>query len=105
MLCVDNVKSITKDLDSNFLINKQCNQSIKIPIFTSPIEIIGSHIYEKCGNTLLASIAYFSTLFNHFDWETCARIADERAAARKADKKREETEEEFPDLQELDFTS
>ena len=101
-MCVDNVESVKKGLSSNFLIKKQeANRGIELPLIeNTPMEVIGSYIYEKCGNGPLALIAYFTTLFNHIDWEACAHIADKRAAAKK-----HETDEEFQDLQELDVAS
>ena len=95
-LCLDNVESVKKGLSSNFLIKKQAiSKGVELPVIqNTPMEIIGSYVYEKCGNGLLASIAYFTTFFNHFDWETCARIADKRIAAKNY--------EEEEDLQDLD---
>ena len=41
------------------------------------MEILGSHVYEKFG-VYMAPLSLFCTIFNHLDWESFARIANER---------------------------
>ena len=41
------------------------------------MEILGSHVYEKCG-IYLAPVALFCTIFNHLDfWQKFDEIARE----------------------------
>ena len=73
---VDDIQAVMADINRNFLIKNPL--AIGCPTITrSPTDILGSHIYEKCG-AYLAPVAVICTLFNHLDWETFARISDER---------------------------
>ena len=80
---VDNVQSMMKDINSNFLIKNQATEMIgkltpKISLTSNtPMEILGSHLYEKCG-VYLAPVSIFCTVWNHLDWQTFARIAEQR---------------------------
>ena len=79
---VDNVQAMMKDINSNFLIKSRATEmmgkltpSISLTSNT-PMEILGSHIYDKC-EMILAPVSLFCTVFNHLDWESFARIAEE----------------------------
>ena len=79
---VDNVQAMMKDINSNFLIKSRATEmmgkltpSISLTSNT-PMEILGSHIYDKC-EMFLAPVSLFCTVFNHLDWESFARIAEE----------------------------
>ena len=80
---VDNVASMMQDINSNFLIKNQASEMIGkfMPTVNltgnTPMEIAGSYVYEKCG-VYLAPISLFCTVWNHLDWQTFARIAEER---------------------------
>ena len=50
----------------------------------TPMEILGSHVYEKCG-IYLAPVSLLCTVFNHLDWRSFAIIAEERKKALKED--------------------
>ena len=79
---VDNVQAMTKDINSNFLIKSRATEmmgkltpSISLTSNT-PMEILGSHTYDKC-EMFLAPVSLFCTVFNHLNWESFARIAEE----------------------------
>ena len=80
---VDNVKSMMHDINSNFLIKNQASEMIGkfTPTVNltgnTPMEVLGSHLYEKCG-VYLAPVSLFCTVWNHLDWQTFARIAEQR---------------------------
>ena len=83
---VDDVNSMMKDINSNFLIKNQATEmmgkltpTISLSANT-PMEVLGSHMYEKCG-MYLAPVSLFCTVFNHLDWQNFARIAEERRSA------------------------
>ena len=46
------------------------------------MEILGSHMYEKCG-LYLAPISLFCVIFNHLDWQKFSQIAQERQIQRE----------------------
>ena len=82
---VDDVNSMMKDINSNFLIKNQATEmmgkltpTISLSANT-PMEVLGSHMYDKCG-VYLAPVSLFCTVFNHLDWQNFARIAEQRAA-------------------------
>ena len=80
---VDDVQAMMKDINSNYLIKSRATEMMgkltpTISLSTNtPMEIVGSHLYEKCG-AFLAPMSLVCTVFNHLDWETFARIAEER---------------------------
>ena len=80
---VDNVQSMMHDINSNFLIKNQASEMIGkfTPTVNltgnTPMEVLGSHLYEKCG-VYLAPVSLFCTVWNHLDWQTFARIAEQR---------------------------
>ena len=81
---VDDVNSMMKDINSNFLIKNQATEmmgkltpTISLSANT-PMEVLGSHMYDKCG-VYLAPVSLFCTVFNHLDWQNFARIAEQRA--------------------------
>ena len=80
---VDDVQAMMKDINSNYLIKSRATEMMEkltptIPLSSNtPMEIVGSHLYEKCG-TFLVPMSLICTVFNHLDWETFARIAEER---------------------------
>ena len=80
---VDNFEKMMQDVNSNYLIKNSTSEiignlapSINIDTHT-PMEILGSHIYEKCG-IYLAPVSLFCTIFNHLDWKSFDQIAKER---------------------------
>ena len=80
---VDDVQAMMKDINSNYLIKRRATEmmgkltpTISLSTNTS-MEVLGSHLYEKCG-ALLAPMSLVCTVFNHLDWKTFARIAEER---------------------------
>ena len=95
---VDNVQSMMQDINSNFLIKNQASEMVGkfMPTVNltgnTPMELAGSYVYEKCG-VYLAPISLFCTVWNHLDWQTFARIAEER--------KNERPPESFNSLEEL----
>ena len=72
-----------KDINSNYLIKSRATEMIGklTPTISlssnTPMKIVGSHFYKKCG-AFLAPMSLVCTVFNHFDWETFARIAEKR---------------------------
>ena len=82
---VTSIDAMMRDINGNFLIKTQASQMVgKItPAISShtPMEVLGSHVYEKCG-MYLAPVAVFCTIFSHLDWESFAEIAEQRIALR-----------------------
>ena len=82
---VDDVQAMMKDINSNYLIKSRATEMMGklAPTISlsrnTPMEIVGSHLYEKCG-AFLAPTSLVCTVFNHLDWETFARIAENRRA-------------------------
>ena len=78
---VTSVDAMMRDINGNFLIKTQASQMVgKItPAISShtPMEVLGSHVYEKCG-MYLAPAAMICTIFNHLDWESFPEIAEQR---------------------------
>lgn len=78
---VVSVDAMMRDINGNFLIKTQASEMVgKItPAISShtPMEILGSHVYEKCG-MYLAPAAMVCTIFNHLDWKSFAEIAEQR---------------------------
>ena len=78
---VTSIDAMMRDINGNFLIKTQASQMMgKItPAISShtPVEVLGSHVYEKCG-MYLAPVAMFCTIFSHLDWESFAEIAEQR---------------------------
>lgn len=78
---VDNVQAMMKDINSNFLIKNRATEMMGklTPKITSntPIEILGSHIYDKCEPHVVP-VSLFCTVFNHLDWASFAQIAEEQ---------------------------
>ena len=86
---VDNFQALMNDVNSNFLIQNSTSELIgnitgKLPSFAgnSPMQLVGSHVYEKCG-LWLAPVSLFCTIFNHLDWEKFSEIAEERRMQRE----------------------
>ena len=104
---VDNVQAMMKDINSNFLIKSRATEmmgkltpSISLTSNT-PMEILGSHIYDKCG-MFLAPVSLFCTVFNHLDWESFARIAEERQAKARIGKDEIAADDHLAGMPELD---
>ena len=80
---VDDVNSMMKDINSNYLIKNSASEMMgnltnKVSFSShTPMEILDSHLYEKYG-MYMAPLSLFCTVFNHLDWESFARIAEER---------------------------
>ena len=81
---IDDFSAMMKDVNSNFLIQNSTSELIgkvtgKLPSFAgnSPMEVLGSHVFEKCG-IYLAPVSLFCTIFNHLDWGKFAEIAEQR---------------------------
>ena len=92
---VDNFQQMMNDVNSNFLIQNSTSQLIgnmteKLPSFAgnSPMEILGSHMYEKCG-LYLAPVSLFCVIFNHLDWQKFHDLAEQRRVQRELMKKQE----------------
>ena len=76
MMCrvagADNVQAMMQDINSNYLIKSRSTEMMRKPTPTislssnTPMEILGSHLYEKSG-TLLAPMSLLCTVFNHLD--------------------------------------
>jgi len=80
---VDDVQAMMKDINGNFLIKNRATEmmgkfapTINLASNT-PMEILGSRIYASYGS-YLAPVSLFCTVFNHLDWNTFSRIAEEQ---------------------------
>ena len=95
MAGIDNVKNMMSDINSNFLIKNTASEMMgKLTPTITPMEVLGSHVYERCS-IYLAPVSLFCTIFNHLDWETFSQISEER-------KKSEKTEDDnFSELSDL----
>jgi hypothetical protein len=91
MAGVKNFDSMMKDINGNFLIKNSASEMVgnitnKVGFSgNSPMEVLGSHVYEKCG-FYLAPVSLFCTVFNHLDWGSFAAIAEKRAAEKQVAK-------------------
>ena len=88
---VANFQKMMSDVNSSYLIRNSTSElignlapTISINSHT-PMEILGSHVYEKCG-IYLAPVALFCTIFNHLDWQKFDEIARERKQTEKDEK-------------------
>ena len=83
MAGVKDINLLMKDINSNHLIRNSGSTMIghltnKMSFSShTPMEILGSHIYEKFG-MVLGPITLFSLILTHLDWATFQKIADER---------------------------
>ena len=87
---LDDFSATIGDMNSNFLIKNSASKMIGQGVFPThtPMEIVGSKIYDKCEN-YLGPISVFCTIFNHLDWELFSKIAEER---------RKETKEKIDEI-------
>ena len=74
---VDNLGNMINDMNSSYLISNGLGRSNVGFGSHTPMQILGSHIYEKYG-VYLAPLDLICILFNRLDWETFAQIAYER---------------------------
>ena len=63
---VDNVLNMMSDINSNFLSKNTTSELLEKCLTpnintnqNTAMEILGSHVYEKCGRFLLAPVSYF----------------------------------------------
>ena len=97
MTGVNDFQALMKDVNSNFLIQNKASQlmgNLSSLSGNTPMEILGSHMYEKCG-LWLAPVSLFCTVFNHLDWEKFSQIAEERQAYTELLRKQESAEDDF----------
>ena len=78
---VDDLSSMMADINSNYLIENKISESIGGLVSEessyTPMEILGSYAVEKYG-MYLAPISVIGYVYNHLDWKTFSKIADER---------------------------